>query len=246
MSKKCPRCQTDNRDQARRCINCNFGLVEDSMPIRLCPAGRHVMDPGWTTCPYCGGDQTQSPTDQNNISTNLRQREQGSGPVRQPTFQEREALPQMPPPPASQAKQGGVRRKTEFGDGELTSGQMPTERNARLHESNRRIAAVLVTYTWQQEGEVFSIWEGRNYIGCDPDCEVYVRSDPQMSSRHASIIYRGKGTQFIIDDEKSMNGTFVNELSIDTKQTLNNYAKIRTGATVWRFVILNFDEEINR
>ncbi len=95
----------------------------------------------------------------------------------------------------------------------------------------------LVTYTWQNDGQLFPVREGRNYLGSDPDSDVALDGDPQLSGRHATILFRGQG--FWIDDEKSMNGTFVDGECVEEKQPLANYAEIRTGSTVWRFVMVD-------
>jgi hypothetical protein len=233
MSKKCPNCQTENRDQAKRCMNCNYVFMAET-PVRMCPASRHVMDPGWSACPYCsGGQEDVAPLPGGRAAT----LPEGSPLMRQPTMPESGPLQKPPPaPPAPVPPAGSSRRKTAFGDAESSapSGQLRPPAAAA-----RRVAAILVTYTWRPEGDVLPIREGRNYIGSDPECEVCLHDDPQLSSRHATIIYRGKGTSFIIDDEKSMNGTFVNDASIETKTALPNYAKIKTGATVWTFVMLD-------
>jgi hypothetical protein len=239
MSKRCPQCQTDNRDEANRCISCNYVFAEVSKGMRMCPAGRHVMDPGWSDCPYCGGSQglTTNPAGPT-PHTSGRTPTVAENPSRRgPTVGEQEPLPRMPPPPAppAQRKGGPSRRKTVFG--ETPEDEMATTR-LRPPGADRRIVAILVTYTWRPDGEIYSVREGRNYIGNDPDCEVCVTQDPQLSSRHATILYRGRGAQFIIDDEKSMNGTFVNGQSVDMKRSLGNYDKINTGATAWTFIIL--------
>ena len=232
MSKSCPRCNQENRDSARFCINCNYAFMDQQVSARMCSAGRHVMDPGWSVCPYCG----------DNLLTNSDEQPTTKGGGRAPTVpqgsEQREVERKMPPQPQA----GASRRKTEFGDGSIRSDVMPTVRGLQVQTPARRIAAIMVTYTWQPDGEVFAIREGRNYIGSDKDCEVSVKSDPQMSACHATIIYRGKGTQFIIDDEKSMNGTYLDDKSVDVKQPLRNYAKIRTGATVWTFIMLEPEE----
>lgn len=100
----------------------------------------------------------------------------------------------------------------------------------------RRVVGVLVTYTWRPEGELFPVREGSNFLGSAPECEARVTEDPRMSGRHASIVYRPGG--FWIDDEKSMNGTFVDGDPVEEKQRLPVSAVIRTGGTVWRFAAL--------
>lgn len=99
------------------------------------------------------------------------------------------------------------------------------------------MTAVLVTYSWRTEGQMFPVYEGRNYLGKDPDCEVRLLADQTLSGKHAAIFYRGSA--FIITDEKSMNGTFVNGVETQlTGMPLVSYDEIRTGATIWRFIAI--------
>jgi pSer/pThr/pTyr-binding forkhead associated (FHA) protein len=59
-----------------------------------------------------------------------------------------------------------------------------------------------------------------------------------LSGKHAAIFYRGEG--FEIADEKSMNGTYVDGKSVPLSgQPLGNYAQFQTGATVWRFILVD-------
>jgi hypothetical protein len=101
--------------------------------------------------------------------------------------------------------------------------------------AGRRIVALLVTYSWRPEGEVFPIYEGRNYLGHDPECEICLQTDAKLSRIHTAIFYRGAG--FEISDEKGLNGTYVNGQPVPLSgQLLPNYAELRTGATRWRFI----------
>jgi FHA domain len=103
--------------------------------------------------------------------------------------------------------------------------------------SPRRVVGVLVTWSWRPQGDLFPVREGSNLLGSAPECEARIATDPQMSSRHASIVYRPGG--FWIDDENSMNGTFVDGELVEDKRHLPESAVIRTGGTVWRFTALD-------
>jgi hypothetical protein len=197
------------------------------------------MDPGWETCPYCaneaggqraapaGGSSKEPPPLPPPPSNQRRATMLESSPVRPPTVPEapsasvRASVPQPPRPAPAPA-----RGKTVFAD--------PSPAAPAAEPGLRRIVALLVTYTWRADGEVFPVREGRNYLGSGPECEICLSSDPQLSSRHATIVYRGK--DFWIDDEKSMNGTFVNGEVIEERQRLANYSTLKTGATVWHFL----------
>lgn len=242
MSKICPQCRTENRDLARFCMNCNTALRTDT-PVRFCPSGRHPMDPGWESCPYCAneGRSATASVESNQFpplppppSTQRRATvlETFNPPHRSGTLPEHDPLSGASVP-ASAGESTGRRKVTIFAD--LKSSDLGA--SPKVEPGVRRIVALLVTYTWRADGEVFPVREGRNYLGSDPDCEIRVIADPQLSSHHAIIIYRGK--DFWIDDEKSMNGTFLNGKIVEQKQPLADHSIVKTGATVWHFVAVS-------
>jgi hypothetical protein len=188
------------------------------------------MDPGWDECPYCkvGGEGTVGAPSRR--ATVLETPPRG-GTVPESGPSASIASPAFPAAPAPPAGSGG-RRRTRF----MPGADQGEGAAASSRPDARRIVALLVTYTWVPGGEVFPIREGRNYLGSDPDCEIRVRSDPQVSGRHATLIYRGK--DFWIDDEKSMNGTYVDGEVVEQRRRLDNYAQLRTGATVWTFIAI--------
>ena len=228
MSKRCPECGADNRDEAKLCNQCKHAFLDKAASSRLCAAGKHPLDPGWKTCPYCNQDaaddvERESPEKEGRRPTEMEGAAKG-----------KDELPKIPPPPAGAKK----RRETEF-DANASKGPYQTHSEVAVNTSGRRIAGILVTYTWRPEGQVFAVREGRNILGADPECEISLRDDPQISGKHATIIYRGKGTPFLIDDLHSSNGTLVNgELILDNKLRMPNYSTIKTGATVWTFMIV--------
>lgn len=101
----------------------------------------------------------------------------------------------------------------------------------------RKIIGVLITYSWKEEGEIFPVYQGRNYIGTDPKCEICVPSDTTLSGINTSINFR---MQFLISDKDSMSGTDVDGKPVFTDAIpLRNYATIRTGSTYWTFVAIH-------
>ena len=179
------------------------------MSLRYCPAGRHPMDPGWEVCPYCASESSKQ---QGNDAT-------------------RRSIDPISLSPALSPGRGGLP------DG----GEALGEREGRTvfgseGKPPRRVVGVLVTYTWQPQGEVFLVREGSNFLGSSSECEIRVSADPRMSTRHACIVHRPGG--FWIDDEKSMNGTLVDGELVKEKRRLPESAVIRTGGTVWRFAAL--------
>jgi hypothetical protein len=197
-------------------------VIEQSGPLpRHCPAGKHPMDPAWPSCPYCSDSETAS-------------LEVPSRGQRRRTEAEQELVKETLPMSPEQLRQA-MRKGTQFNAALAEAGDVQIEPAAVSQNAGRRMVGVVVTYSWQPDGQLFAVYEGRNYIGKDSECEVRLTADQTMSGKHAAIFYRGK--EFIITDEKSMNGTFVNGVAAPlTGMSLANYAEIRTGATVWRFI----------
>jgi hypothetical protein len=223
MSKPCAKCGTQNRDEAKRCMECGQALAGGATPVRYCSAGRHPMDPGWTECPYCataaGVPHATPPAEMARAKTVA---EASLGAPAVADVIEKQAVRPLAPVVAPDVR----RRET------VLIGAPPAA--AEAAQETRRIVALLVTYSWDSAGQVFPIRTGRCFIGSDPHSDVRVASDPQMSGRHAVILFRGE--EFMIDDEKSLNGTFVNDRPVDQKQPLANYSTIKTGGTVFMFV----------
>lgn len=101
------------------------------------------------------------------------------------------------------------------------------------YRSFRKLVGWLVTYSFDASGVDYKIYEGRNIIGRDAGCNITV-ADPLMSGTHAVLLYRDN--KFIIEDNMSSNGTYVNEENIDIqKKYLNDGDVIRMGATIFKF-----------
>ena len=100
----------------------------------------------------------------------------------------------------------------------------------------RKVVAILVTYSWSPEGQVFPVREGRNFIGRDKDCEICVPEDQTMSGRNSHITYR---QNFVVGDMVSMTGTDLNGTPIEEQfHALGNYATIRAGSTYFTFIVI--------
>lgn len=103
--------------------------------------------------------------------------------------------------------------------------------------ASRRLVGFLVTYNRDPMGRAYNIYEGRNYVGRDANCDISVPDDNQMSGRHLSILYRSVDDKFKFRDEQSSNGTFVNKELLDDGE-LENYDIIRAGSTLFIFIAI--------
>ena len=113
----------------------------------------------------------------------------------------------------------------------------PGKAGAGPSASTRKLVGFLVTYNRDPNGRAYSIYEGRNFIGRDPGCDISVPDDDQMSGRHMSILYRAVDNKFKFRDEQSSNGTFVNKELLDDGELENNDI-IRAGSTLFVFIAI--------
>jgi pSer/pThr/pTyr-binding forkhead associated (FHA) protein len=81
-------------------------------------------------------------------------------------------------------------------------------------------------------GADFKLYEGRNIIGSDPACDIVIDSDPTVSSKHLTILYRMGIYKF--KDELSTNGTFIND-EFSEEGSLVDGDIVKTGNTVFKF-----------
>ena len=105
-----------------------------------------------------------------------------------------------------------------------------------VYSDNRRIVGVLISYSTKPTGEIFKIYEGRNYIGRDVSNDIPVTSDNHMSGKHFVILYRANEGIFWGEDQMSSNGSFVNGQFASEKTKLNDHDVIVLGGTKFIFL----------
>lgn len=96
-----------------------------------------------------------------------------------------------------------------------------------------RLVGWLVSYTTNPDGEDFRIYSGYNRIGANPVCDIVI-DDETVSGSHAIIVHR-EG-RFLIKDDLSRNGTFVNGREISEAHPLQSYDAVRLGNTTLTFI----------
>ena len=245
---RCTKCNYGwNPDTATSCVQCKTPLVGTGMSQRSDTLGEASPKP----------EGMRNPT----LAEGTPYISQPSTPS-VPQAPQTPPIPPMPSmaPAAStgneQSSQGsaqGLRRQTVFagtgnsdeaptGNAGAASGRNPIPLGTRRPQTiaidpGRKIVGVLITYSWQESGQVFPVLEGRNLIGKDPEqCDICIPQDATLSAVNSFITYR---KHFLIGDKVSMSGTDVDGEPIETEFVpLRNYAKIRTGSTYWTFVCI--------
>lgn len=125
--------------------------------------------------------------------------------------------------------------RTIFGDEDKTetvstpSGEIVK----RVYRETRKLVGWLVSYTLDPMGIDFKLYEGRNIIGRDMDCNITV-NDSMVSSRHAVLLFRAG--KYSITDSQSSHGTFVNNRDIELEPCyLSDGDIIQIGQTTFKF-----------
>ena len=84
--------------------------------------------------------------------------------------------------------------------------------------------ALVVRSGGGRTGEIFPL-EGETTIGRSPDCGIFL-DDVTVSRKHAVVVERDNG--FFIEDQGSLNGTFVNRKRVESAQ-LENDDELQVG-----------------
>ena len=125
--------------------------------------------------------------------------------------------------------------RTVFGEEGTEMVTTPTGERVEVqkYRSTRKLVGWLVSYTLDPMGVDFKLYEGRNIIGREMDCNITV-NDNTVSSKHAVLLFRAG--KFSITDQQSTHGTFVNDQDIDLEPCyLQDGDVIRVGQTFFKF-----------
>ena len=97
-------------------------------------------------------------------------------------------------------------------------------------EAPEQPAPAGATRCWLIRGDkTFSLAEGDNIIGRDPDCALWLNS-PGVSRRHARIRVDGRKRRLTLEDLSSSNGTFLGGALVEGRVELRDGAAIRFGS----------------
>ena len=186
------------------------------MATKKCANG-HIYDPNvyGDNCPFCPSGETVNINEGGRTRVNNDQYN-GSTDATRPT---------QP-----------VNPEEDFGGGTVITHVEPGYTNVS-GGSNKKLVGLLVCYDLNTYGQVFNIYEGRNMIGRKATVDIPISGDQQVSSEHLVILYREAEGVFWCIDNKSSNGTFVNEVFQNETQLKTNDV-IRIGSTRLIFIAI--------
>lgn len=124
--------------------------------------------------------------------------------------------------------------RTVFGDeDETTQGSSVQSVPNREPRYGRKLVGWLVTYSLDELGIDYKLYEGRNVIGRDVDCNITI-NDGRISGKHAVLLFRAN--KYSLTDSQSSHGTFVNDEDIELEpRYLKDGDVIRMGDTILKF-----------
>lgn len=206
---KCPACNATNPDHATFCKSCGKALRSN---LRTCPNG-HDYDASLANCPHC-----PPPRSQNLGMDPTARMDDLADHTRLDT-----AKPKLSPNMAQQ--QGPVSDKTVIlgrSGGAPGTGNVADDKPRP--QVNRMLTGWLVSFDVDPMGQDFRLYQGRHTIGNAPACDIKLNI-PGVSAEHAILLCRNG--KFIVEDNLSSNGTFVNGEMIEDKVYLNENDIIR-------------------
>lgn len=238
---KCPNCSTENKSDAAYCIGCGRQLVPG---MKTCANG-HNYDASQASCPYCSSGRNSEETYIENRGGgqrgSSRETEYESGKGRRNDETELEGSKGRDGSPSTRTSVNPSSSKSDKSDhtmimpgGNVVPGTEPsTPQDQRA--GVRKLVGWLVTYDIQPVGMDYRLYLGRNIVGRDSKCDIVI-NQPGISAEHAIVLYReGK---FIIADQMSMNGTYVNNVLIESQVYLYNDDSIRMGNINFKLKII--------
>ena len=126
------------------------------------------------------------------------------------------------------AKCGTLLPREENGEATVafTPEQAEEQRQAELAELGIKGPALVVRSGGGRAGETFHPEGGRTTIGRSPECGIFL-DDVTVSRRHA-VLVEEEGA-FVIEDQESLNGTFVNRRRIEEATRLDDGDEVQIG-----------------
>ena len=177
----------------------------------------HYYKEELASCPYCQGSNKSTVAVDSKRETQLYTQTRDENKTRLITFK----TPQQQTPD-----------RTMFGEDVVLQQGENTVVEHKYRDS-RRLVGWIVSYSLDPMGADFRIYEGRNIVGRDADCNITVQ-DKMISGKHAVIHFLND--KFKIKDELSSHGTYVNDSYIEDKLVeLHDGDSIRMGETVFKF-----------
>jgi pSer/pThr/pTyr-binding forkhead associated (FHA) protein len=126
---------------------------------------------------------------------------------------------------------GKTNSKQNFGRTQIVS-QSDSNNISNFDQSiKRKIVGWLVTFTYEETGQDYRLYIGKNKIGSLSSNDIII-NDPSISGEHVTILFRDN--EFLIKDNFSTNGTKINGITTDEGK-LKEGDELRLGNAIFKF-----------
>ncbi len=215
---KCQSCGKENAPNVKFCKHCGSPM---SGEVKRCENG-HTYSSDEAFCPYC-----PAPDNARTQFTVPEGANQGfTGTDDDKTVIETQA-PQLFPTPEDLDKTVIVSSPEPV--------LAPPVQVSAPNPGNRKLVGWFVTFDISPYGTDFKLYEGRTRIGRGSQNDI-VLPHSGVSDIHALMLFR-EG-RFIMEDQLSTNGTFVNDVSIFEKTVLKDNDVIRIGSITFKLKVI--------
>ena len=102
-----------------------------------------------------------------------------------------------------------------------------------LNKSQPDVSAHLTCTTGPHTGEEFSLKAGITTIGRSSDNVIVLSKDKEISRHHAILVH--ESGKFVVQDQNSLNGTFVNDQQITSPHYLKNGDSVLVGLSTLNY-----------
>jgi pSer/pThr/pTyr-binding forkhead associated (FHA) protein len=92
------------------------------------------------------------------------------------------------------------------------------ENKAQSSGSKRKLVGWLVSYTLDEAGTDFRLFEGKNKLGRNHANDIRIFQDSKISSEHATLLFRGN--DLYVKDELASNPSYHNNKEIKPGETV--------------------------
>jgi hypothetical protein len=196
------------------------------MAYQKCKNGHAFDDKIHTVCPYCPSAEKDAFAG-NFAEGSSDTEETWIGESKEPQLDTEETM--VGDIPAASDVSDDKSDRTMYVDPKVNS-------SPKSAKPKRKLAGWLITYTWDEHGDGYPLFFGKNEIGRLKNNDIVV-NDTTMSNHHGTILFRG--TDVILNDDLSTSGTFVNNAtkSVD-KGMLKDNDIIKMGQTLFKIKII--------
>lgn len=210
---KCPVCGKVNKPEAKFCKHCGSKI---DAAYKTCPNG-HNYDSKLESCPYCPNPEVSKSI--NDAITSAKTV------IDHPKTKQTEHLD------ATVIDKNKTKIETK-----VISGQEQVERQkTTISKAGKKLTGWLVSFDIDKNGKDFKIFEGKTKIGSHSSNDI-VLNYPDVSDEH--VLIASIDNKFILQDQLSVSGTYVNENPVEERIQLNDNDVVKIGSISFKVKII--------